>query len=235
MTSGVYRLGGHAVELRTQYKAVHRMCRDYAADAEPEYTIETTPADIEAERARSSEPCPDAYLETLAVYRALAHALLEQDILVFHASAVAVDGAAYLFTAPSGTGKSTHARLWRELLGARAVMINDDKPLLHVTEQGVTVFGTPWSGKSTLHTNLSVPVRAVCLLHQAAENSIRAITPDAALPTLLQQTYRQTEQAALLRTLQLVELLGERVRLYAMGCNTDPDAARLAYETMKSE
>lgn len=234
MRRGIYRLGGHTVEFRTQYPNVHAMCRAFAADAEPECVIETTAAEIEAERARTQEPYPDAYLETLAAYRLLAHALLDADIVVFHASAVAVDGEGYLFTAPSGTGKSTHARLWRELLGARAVMVNDDKPLLHIAAQGVTVYGTPWSGKHALHTDLSVPVRAICLLHQAAENTIRPITPYEALPMLLQQTYRQSEQAALLKTLRLVERLGERVRLYAMGCNLEPEAARLAYETMKN-
>lgn len=233
MRRGVYRLAEHTVELRTLYANVHNMCRDYASDAPPQLVIETSPEDIAFERERSPEPYPDGYLETLAVYRRLAHALLEDDVLLFHASAVAVDGEGYLFTAVSGTGKSTHARLWRELLGDRAVMVNDDKPLLHVAPEGVTVYGTPWSGKHALHTNIHVPVRAVCLLHRAAENTIEPVTPYAALPMLLQQTYRPTEQTALLRVLRLVERLGESVRLYSLGCNMEPEAARLAYETMR--
>ena len=235
MRRGVYRLADHTVELRTIHGNVHAMCRDYACGDAPELCIETTPEDVAFERARSPEPYPDAYLETLAVYRRLAHALLEHDVLLFHASAVAVDGEAYLFTAVSGTGKSTHARLWRELLGERAVMVNDDKPLLHVRPERVEVYGTPWSGKHALHTNTHVPVRAICLLRRAAENTIEPITPYAALPMLLQQTYRPTEQAALLRVLQLVERLGETVRLYSMGCNMESEAARLAYETMRAE
>ena len=89
--------------------------------------------------------------------------------------------------------------------------------------------------RQALHTNTHVPVRAICLLHRAAQNAIEPITPYAALPMLLQQTYRPTEQAALLRVLQLIERLGETVRLYSMGCNMELDAARLAYETMRME
>ena len=229
---GCYRLADHTVEFRTLYGKIHAMCRDYATDTAPQLIIETTPEDIAFERERSTDPYADAYLETLAVYRKLAHALLWDDVLLFHASAVAVDGEAYLFTAVSGTGKSTHARLWRELLGERAVMVNDDKPLLHVLPERVEVYGTPWSGKHALHTNMHVPVRAICLLRRAEENVIEPITPYAALPMLLQQTYRPTEQTALLRTLRLVERLGETVRLFSMGCNMETDAASLAYETM---
>ena len=234
MKTGCYRLAGHTVELRTRFAAVHAMCRAFKApaDAAPEYTIETTAEDVAFERARSPEPYGDAYLETLAVYRKLAQTLLRDDVLLFHASAIAVDGAGYLFTAPSGTGKSTHARLWRELLGDRAVMVNDDKPLLHITERGVTVYGTPWSGKHDLHADLCVPVRAICVLHQAPENTIAPITPLQALPMLLQQSYRPQEQAALEHTVRLLERLSDRVRLFSMGCTPDIEAARIAYAAL---
>lgn len=232
MKRGCYRLAGHTVEIRSMHDAVHALCRDYAADGPPELVIETAPADIAYERACSTEPCSDAYLETLAVYRRLAHALVRHDVLLFHASAVAADGAGYLFTAVSGTGKSTHAALWREHLGARAVMVNDDKPLLHIAEDRVEVFGTPWSGKHHLDTNLCVPVRGLCILRRAPENTIEPVTPHEAFPMLLQQSYRPAERDALQQTVRLVERLSERVQLWSMGCNMEPDAARLAYETM---
>ena len=66
-----------------------------------------------------------------------------------------------MFTAPSGTGKSTHARLWREAFGERVVMINDDKPLLLVRPEGVTVYGTPFRGKHGLGGDRSAPLRAI--------------------------------------------------------------------------
>ena len=216
------------------HRAVHTMSRNYTSSDPAELIIEIEQADIDFEREKCEETYSDAYLETLAVYRKLAHALLPEDILLFHASAVAVDGFGYLFTAVSGTGKSTHAGLWRQLFGSRAVMVNDDKPLLKIEEKRVTAFGTPWSGKHALDTNTSVPVRAICILRRAEHNSIREITPYEALPMLLQQSYRPTDQKELMQTLHLVERMSEQVGLYALSCNMDVEAARLAYETMSA-
>ena len=239
---GIYRFAGHCVEISSVFSTVQRMCAPYRAEGRPEYALRITPADIARERAiaeaesrgegRRPGPCSDAYLETLAVYRKLADCLLAEDILLFHGSAIAVDGAAYLFAARSGTGKSTHARLWRELLGPRAVMINDDKPLLQIAETGVTVWGTPWDGKHHLSSNLSAPLRAVCLLERGEDDHIEPIGVQEAWPALWRQSYRPAEPEKLRRTLAMTGLLAERVRLYRLRCTLDIRAARLAFEAM---
>ena len=133
-----------------------------ALETPSRFYIATTQSDIDFEREKSAREdikegisirhFSDAYLETLAVYRKSADHLLSCDTLLFHGSVIAVDGEGYLFTAKSGTGKSTHTRLWREYFGERAVMVNDDKPLLHITDSGVTAYGTPWDGKHRLST-----------------------------------------------------------------------------------
>jgi serine kinase of HPr protein (carbohydrate metabolism regulator) len=102
--------------------------------------------------------------------------LMRYNGLRIHASAVEVDGKAYLFSANSGTGKSTHTRLWREVFGDRAVMVNDDKPFLRMTEGAVMVYGSPWNGKHGLGCNLSVPLKAVCILERGEENRIEKIS-----------------------------------------------------------
>ena len=141
-----YRLAGHAIEIKSIYKEVHTLCAHYQVDDEAEYHISTTSADIDFERQRSIrteslehvsiQNYTDSYLETLVVYRKLAQLLVQEDILLMHGSVVAVDGQAYLFTAKSGTGKTTHTSLWMQHFGARAVMVNGDKPLLHVGNGG---------------------------------------------------------------------------------------------------
>ena len=142
---------------------------------------------------------------------------------------------AYLFTAKSGTGKSTHARLWREMLGARAVMVNDDKPLIRVTDQGVLAYGTPWDGKHRLSSNICVPLKAVCILEQSPENHIRRITPTEAMPFLLQQVYRPSDPGMLARTLELIDRMAKSVSFYKLACNMDPEAAQLSYHTMVTD
>ena len=183
--TNIYQIAGKNIELISIHKAVHRLCRDYRAEGGPDFRVEIGQADLDYERSRATIDASDAYLEALAVYRKIAEKMPEYDTVLMHGSAAALDGEAYLFTAKSGVGKSTHARLWREVFGARVVMVNDDKPLVRITDSGVTVYGTPWNGKHRLGENISAPLRAVCILERAEENMIRPVTKAEAYPALL--------------------------------------------------
>lgn len=226
------------------------------ADGDTEYTssgvgdittesvtrIRITQSDIDFEREKSAredikEGIPirqfsDAYLETLAVYRKIADHLLSCDTLLFHGSVIAVDGIGYLFTAKSGTGKSTHTRLWREYFGERAVMVNDDKPLLRITDSGVTAYGTPWDGKHRLSTNIAVPIKGICILTRDTTNHIEPAEPHAVYPLIVQQTNRSLSADGMKQTLSLIDRMLNVVPVYRLGCNMDIEAARVAYEGM---
>lgn len=204
--------------------------------------IRITQSDIDFEREKSAredikEGIPirhfsDAYLETLAVYRKIADHLLSCDTLLFHGSVIAVDGIGYLFTAKSGTGKSTHTRLWREYFGERAVMVNDDKPLLRITDSGVTAYGTPWDGKHRLSTNIAVPLKGICILTRDITNHIEQAESHAAYPLIVQQTNRSLSSDGMKQTLSLIDRMLNVVPVYRLGCNMDIEAARVAYEGM---
>lgn len=244
--TGIYRLADLNIEITSLHMTVHNLCKEYSvegAGCRPDFAVSTGQADIEFEREKSARinaaeglAAPkhsDRYLELLAVYRKIAERLPEYGAFLFHCSAVAVGGYGYLFTAKSGTGKSTHARLWRELLGPAAVMINDDKPFIKVAETKTLVYGTPWDGKHHLSSNMSVPVRAVCILERAEENRIREITRGEALPMLVQQAYRPFDPAALSKTMNLIDRMD--ARFYRLGCNMDISAAELSYRAMSGE
>lgn len=243
MFEGTYRIAECTVKISSLYPQVHALCKDYRHDGEAELTISITREHIDFERQKSAaederegvpvREFPDSYLETLAVYRQLAGAMLARDTLLFHGSVIAVDGAAYLFTAKSGTGKSTHTRLWRQMLGDRAVMVNDDKPLLRVTDQGVIACGTPWNGKHNLGENIQVPLKAICILERGEENRIRQVQVIEALPMILQQSYRMGDKESRRKYLELLDKLMTQLRFYRLQCNMDPEAARVAYEAMK--
>ena len=244
--TGVYELGGKSIRITSVYDEIHRLCRDYKAETDAEdFAVETSPADIDFEREKNLQESETAgrpaagfsapYLETLAVYRKIAERMPQYDIVLFHGSCVAVDGRGYLFTAPSGTGKSTHTRLWRQFLGQRAIMVNDDKPLLHIGTEAVTAFGTPWDGKHHLSRRTQVPLRGLCILARATATHIGRVAAREALLPLMQQIYRPADLAAMGKTLTLLERLIEDVPLYRLGCLPDLDAARLAYETMGGE
>ncbi len=231
-----YELAGIRIRVTSVYGDVHRLCCDYRTEGEAELAIETVQEDIDFERQRSpradTQRIPDGFLETLAVYRKIAERLPARGVVLMHGSCVAVDGEGYLFIAPSGTGKSTHTRLWREEFGERAVMVNDDKPLVRIEESGAFACGTPWNGKHRLSTNIAVPLKAICVLTRAEENTIRTISAWEATPALLRQTYRPADPEALGKTLDLLDRLKKTVRFAFLGCNMQREAARVAYEGM---
>lgn len=238
-----YRFANTRIQITSLYPHVHELCSDYCTGGQADFAVETGQADIDFERQRSARedeveglPCrsfTDAYLETLAVYRKIAERMPFCGTVLFHGSCVAVDGAGYLFIAKSGTGKSTHTRLWREQLGERAVMVNDDKPLVHLIDAGAVIYGTPWDGKHRLSHNTSAALKGVCILERAEENSIRPVTAGEAYPMLLQQVYRPMDTAAMDKTLMLIDRLAASVRLWRLGCNMSIEAAKLAYDAMK--
>lgn len=151
-------LAGQVIGVSALYEQTRTFCKNYLTDAPASFEVAVTPADIAFEREKSDREAAveghapgnfsDEYLETLALYRKIVERLLEWDTLLFHGSCISVDSKAYLFTAKSGTGKSTHTQLWKKRFGERAVFINDDKPLLKISAQGVTVYGTPWDTKN---------------------------------------------------------------------------------------
>ena len=240
-----YQMAGTVFAVDSLYREVHSLCKAYRSTAQPEFVLKINTEDIAYERERSANSdrkegipvrsFPDSYLETLAVYRKLCEKLIEKDILLFHGSVVAVDGIAYLFTAKSGTGKSTHTRLWREVFGERAVMINDDKPLLQIRKSNVIVYGTPYDGKHHLSTNQSAPLRAICCLKRGAENQIYPISKEEAYPMLLQQTHRPADPEKMKTVFSLLDRMCENLQLYQLICNQKKDAAVTAYDGMQTE
>lgn len=239
-----YRIANTVIEICSLHKRVHRLCADYRIASEPaDFCVEITQDDIDRERRHSAEDNsmmkqsaiqqPDNFIEEYAVYRKIAEKMPDFDTFLMHGSCVAVDGIGYLFTAKSGTGKSTHTRLWREMLGDRAIMINDDKPLIRIKDKGATIFGTPWDGKHHLSTNCAVPLKTICILERAEQNTIRRVSKSEAYPILIQQIYRPSDSAVMRKTLTLIDRLLVSVDLWRLGCNMDPEAAEVAYQAMK--
>lgn len=235
-------LAGHVIGVSARYDSTRNFCREYLVSGQPEFSLAVTQADIDYERQKSerddalegisARQFSDAYLETLSVYRKIAQWMLGQDTILFHGSAIGLGGEAYLFTAKSGTGKSTHTRLWRQTFGDRTVMVNDDKPLLQIKDCGVRVYGTPWNGKHHLGANMDLPLKAICILERGTENQIREISPREALPMLLQQSYRPKDRAAMELLLELLGKLIKHVKLYKLQCNMDPQAALISASAM---
>ena len=249
------KLADKRISIINLYSYSEELCRNYilgvskSESIPTDMTVKISEDDIEYERRKSEqedlkEGIPvrhfdDDYLESLAVYRKIAEKMPEYDTVLFHGSCISVDGMGFLFTAKSGTGKSTHTRLWKELLGDRAVMVNDDKPLIKIIRQDLErkydaiAYGTPWAGKHELSCNISVPLKAVCILERSRDNSISRIRKVEAYPMLMQQVYRPSDTEAMKKTLDLIDKMD--VKLYRLCCNMDISAAELSYGVMSMD
>lgn len=233
-----YKIADVVFDAQFTYAYTSHVCRNYLYNGKenPLFEISVTSEDIEKEsKLDGQERFEPPYLESLCLYRKLLQKLIMLDGIVFHSSAVAVDGNAYLFTAVSGTGKSTHTALWRELLGDRAVMINDDKPIIRFIDGEFYVYGTPWNGKHELDTNQRAKVKAICKLERGLENSIEPLSAKEMLPVILNQTLRYQDVAGLDKLLTLTDRLLTTVKLYKLKCNTDISSAKLSYAIMSGE
>ena len=237
------KIAGHVGRVHALFESTRDYCKNYLTEEAPEFSVAVTAEDLAFEQAEllaeakaegmKPRKFTDPFLDRAAIQRKFAEYLFGHDILLCHGSTVAVDGKAYLFTARCGTGKSTHTRLWREVFGDRARMVNDDKPFLILAEDGVLACGAPWSGKHGLDTNITVPLAGICILERGAENVIRPIPAEDALPRLLHETFCPEGQEERFR--ELVTRLAEMTPLWRMECTKDPQAAEIAHSAMSAQ
>lgn len=245
MTDFKLLLAGRIISVSVGFEATKDFCQKYLCDGVADFSVEVTADDVAAERIKSRREreleglppyeFPDQYLETLALYRKIAEGLVDYGVILFHGSAIEMDGRAYIFTAKSGTGKSTHTRLWRKVYGDRVKMINDDKPLIGIEDGKITVYGTPWQGKHDLGDNRSVPLAAISVLERSEKNFIEAMPHGEAFTKLLVQIYRINDAEKMKKILALADKLVSGVGVYRLGCNMNDEAAVVAYEGMRGK
>jgi len=229
--------------IKNIYSYTRQMCENYISDGGADIGITTNDYDINYEKQKSDEeadlrmlPAVDysvGYLESLAVYRKLACAVLYHDAALFHGALISVDGEGYLFMAPSGTGKTTHIRLWKQKFGDRAVIVNGDKPLLRFKDDVLYGYGTPWCGKEGYNANMKVPIRAICVLGRGASNTIEVVDKGDAFAAVMPFIYKPDEDERMELTLDMVDRIVNHVKVTKLRCNMDPEAASVAYEGMK--
>ena len=237
-------IAGAVFAIEPLFQSTKEYFRGYLTERPADHTVPLTHDDLALEqhlldleadeeglkRRRFSDP----FLERSVFQRRIADLLVSRDVLMLHGSTVAVDGEAYLFTAPCGTGKSTHTRSWMSLFGDRAVMVNDDKPFLLMSSSGVMAYGSPWNGKHGLSTNVCVPLKGICLLHRGSENVISRADAANIRELLAHQLHIPEDPSLAPRVSALLDILLEKVSLWEMYCNKDVDAARVAHSSMSN-
>ena len=231
----LHRIADLYVGIEYKYDILKRQAPKYETSDIPkivDIAVRATDTSVETLKSKSPLLTVDEceYLITGANFY---NCLVDFDGLMVHASAVIYKGGAYLFSADSGTGKSTHTQLWLKAFGDEAKILNDDKPAVRIFDDGVYAYGTPWSGKTDFSVNEKALLKGICFIHRSENNSIKRVQGGEILTELMKQTLRPIDKDKVQRFLKNVDLLLERVPVYKMGCNMDVEAAHVAYNAMK--
>ena len=227
------------VEIECHYQNVFFQCADYLSNfTDPDIKVgvsfgelvkaaaQTYGVDIVEYAAVEGIAIEPRDLESMLIYKKIAQSMLDFDTLLIHGAAVALDGRCYVFMAPSGTGKTTHAINWLQVVPG-AFIVNGDKPLINV-HSGL-VYGTPWCGKEGMNTNISVQLAGFITLERGEHNCIHQIGFTEMLPKLLQQTYIPEKQDMSIAAYNLIGELSN-IPCYRLRCNKDPESALVALD-----
>lgn len=231
----LHRIADLTVDLGYKYDRMKKQAAAYRIEngKKPDMTIYISDDFLQTKCQETEGLTPDVceYVYTGSVFYT---GLLHFGGFMLHSSAVLMDGNAYLFSASSGVGKSTHTSLWQQTFGKdRAKILNDDKPAIRIENDGIFAYGTPWSGKTDLNINVKANLAGICFLERGKENKIRRENGGAVLPKLLAQTVRPYDERDMDLLLKSVDTVLSKIPVYTMSCTISEEAARMAYNAMK--
>lgn len=230
----LHRIADITVDMGYKYDRMKKQADAYriSGDMRPEITIYLSDTFIEQKCKQNSLITPEMceYVYTGSVFYT---GLILFGGFMLHASAVLMDGKAYLFSAPSGTGKSTHTEMWQKVFGKdRAKILNDDKPAIRIEDDGIFAFGTPWSGKTDLNINVKAPIAGICFIEQGKTNKIKRENGGAVVAKMLSQTIRPHDEKDMDMLLGHLDKVLRQIPVYTLFCDISEEAVYTAYNAM---
>ena len=219
------------VNIEHKYDYMTEFCKDYIASFDAADIVAKADDDAIAKEKEMVPLAPIESCESLCIYRAIAEKLPQFNRFVFHGAAIEYQNSAYLFTAPSGTGKTTHINLWHKYLGDKVQIINGDKPIISIDDD-ITVYGTPWAGKEGYQRNAKAPLKAICILKQSKTNGIVRIDHSDAINHLMRQVYMPHNATSLSSTLALLGKMIEKIPVYELSCDISKEAFDTSFGEM---
>lgn len=205
---------------------------EYAAQACPE-AVDISANEAEIMKSNASNPLSaELFRHALNV----GDVLPEYNRLLFHGCAFEWRGKAWIFTGPSGTGKSTQYIQWKLLYGNEIHAINGDKPILELRDDCIMVHSSPWRGKEHMGVVPCAPLGGIIDLNRSEENSIERITPQEAAETMFNQIlFTAPNEECIKKAAALEEKILESVCVWRLNNRGDGASAKLCHDTIKGE
>ena len=229
----IYEIADLRISIKNRCKYTEVFCEKYlSADQISPFDLEVsvTREEFYEEKKISSE-YSDGYIENICLYREICRRLPSLNRMLLHAAILEYEGGAYAFLGRSGTGKSTHTGLWLKHVGGSKI-VNGDKPILEYKNGGFIAYGTPWMGKEGLGYNTSAPLKGLCFLEQAKENSVVKLTSKEAASRIFTQILFPEDETNVTRTLELTDKLVTEIPCYLLKCDVSEEAVQKSFEAL---
>lgn len=229
------KLADLIIQINNKHDYVKDLCASYIVNNNNDFfhfSVSVSETDIENERQYGLSNDHDGYLESLCIYRNIAKQLPHYDGFVMHCAAVQCNNKAFCFAGPSGTGKTTHIKLWKKNFGDSIGIINGDKPIIRLVNGIFIVYGSPWSGKENYNKNTSAALGGLCYLKQDKINFIKQLDKHKALNLSLKQIYLEHNSITNEKTIDLIGLLIKNTPIWELSCNISDEAAIMSFNTM---
>ena len=234
----VCKFADFTVELINTFPQTEKYFVEFLSSEQPEISFKTSMQDIEFETELVNGKYVIINSELASFLRKFAEWALQKNSVLLHCALIDVDGTGLAFSAPSGTGKTTHTLLWQRFLGDKMTIVNGDKPIVRFfeNEQFPIGYGTPWNGKERLGTNGKTPIKHFCFIERSDTNSCEKVDPADVLESFFKQIYLPKNNSnAISKTLNLADRFLKSVTVWKIKCNMDISAAEVAYNTICKE
>ncbi|MGN0450167.1 MAG: hypothetical protein ACI4G0_07440 [Ruminococcus sp.] len=225
-----YLIADLVTEMEPKYSYLQTLAKpfEYFGDRESEISITLSDEYINSMQKKMVSGTSIGAVEEFSYAGKFCKSIIKYDAMLIHSSAIEYNGKAYLFSADSGVGKSTHTSLWRKAFGNVVKMINDDKPVVRVFDGKAVAYGTPFDGGSGIANNISAPLGAVVFIERGESNSIRKAETPEIIKRLYFSTAHFVSRDTADKMLTNFENLLSCSDFYIMTCNMDISAAYLA-------
>ena len=228
----IVKIADIIIKINSSHPYVPSICKKYEIKKYDHIDFEVDITDEDYKNVRKHEEYkdyPDWYIEGGVVYRKICHQLYKYNAIMIHGTAILYNNKVYMLSAPSGTGKSTHANLIIEASKNKAIIINGDKPIIRLKDGKYYAYGTPWCGKEYEGTCQFAEVAAICFLERG-EPRIEGMSPKEVTKSIITEIVypaSEEEAAGLFRILNEVIM---QCKLYKVYCDLSKESGKLSFE-----
>lgn len=229
-----YLIADFIVEIKPKFDNLKNLCEPflYIGERSADFSVVPSESYLESLKNRMVEGSTIDKAEEFATASIFNHEIIHRGAMLVHSSALVFDGKAYLFSAESGVGKSTHTKMWLKKFCEKVHILNDDKPVVKIKLGIPLCCGTPFDGGSGIANNETVPVGAVVFIERSDSNFVTIPDTKEIVQRLYRSTVKYVNKSDGMYLLSNFDNLVQHTKFFVLHCNTNESAVDVAYNNI---